>query len=312
METGMDIGNSQSNSLNLTALFQTISGLSDSDKAALFKQIGIEHEDDLMCFIQSAECAGNNPILNKGYEEEMMQFEAFRLHKNLLLFIPPIMLIIGTIGNVLNFIILTRKSMRRLSTYTYLAVLSMTDILVLYIGLLRLWVGALTGKDVRDHAVWICKTINVLGYTVSDYSVWLIIAMTVERWIALLLLLCRGRAAHTNPNMRWQSEFSQGYTEKTALTPGGTANAHRMQVRSQHGPCRTKNCPLVSSATGMQRPKAEVSVPLNRITSDGKDIQPSSPVICRMEVKVKSCANGRLGVKTTSTMDYSRVQSGEV
>lgn len=99
------------------------------------------------------------------------------------------MLVIGTIGNVLSLVILTRKPMRKLSTYTYLAVLSMTDTLVLYIGLLRIWVSEITGKDVREHASWMCKTTNVLGYTVSDYSVWLIIAMTVERWIAVCLPL---------------------------------------------------------------------------------------------------------------------------
>ncbi|ELT88865.1 hypothetical protein CAPTEDRAFT_99172, partial [Capitella teleta] len=118
-----------------------------------------------------------------------MQYEAYRAHKSLIVYVPPFMLVIGSIGNLLSFIIMARKGMRKLSTYNYLAVLAITDTLVLYVGLLRIWVAEIAGRDMRDHAVWICKTINVLGYTVSDYSVWLIIAMTVERWIAVCMPL---------------------------------------------------------------------------------------------------------------------------
>ena len=109
----------------------------------------------------------------------------YQLHRFLLLYIPPILFIIGVIGNSLSFIILNRKVMRRISTYAYLAVLSNTDTVVLFVGLLRLWVAELTGHNIIDRAQWICKLINVVGSTVSDYSVWLIIAVTVERFIVV-------------------------------------------------------------------------------------------------------------------------------
>ena len=71
--------------------------------------------------------------------------------------------------------------MLKFSTYFHLMVLAVADTLVLYIGLLRLWIGELTGYDMRDQADWVCKLTNVIGYTVSDFSVWLIIAVTIER-----------------------------------------------------------------------------------------------------------------------------------
>ena len=92
----------------------------------------------------------------------------------------------GTFGNTLIFLILMRRCMRRISSYNYLAVLSITDTFVLYVGLLRIWIGELTGFDAQNQANWMCKLISVVGYTVSDYSVWLIIAVTVERYIAVV------------------------------------------------------------------------------------------------------------------------------
>ena len=121
----------------------------------------------------------------RSYEQPLMQYAEFRAHKFLLLYVPPVLIILGTFGNIFSFLILMGRPMRKFSTYIYLAVLSITDTLVLYMGLLRLWIGELTGFDVRDRADWICKVISVFGYTVSDYSVWLIIAVTVERYIAV-------------------------------------------------------------------------------------------------------------------------------
>ena len=121
----------------------------------------------------------------RSYEREMMQYVEYRILKYLLLYVPPILLLLGTIGNILSFVILMRRSMRKLSTYIYLAVLSITDTLVLYIGLLRLWIGELSGFELKNQTDWICKLISVAGYTVSDYSVWLIIAVTVERYVAV-------------------------------------------------------------------------------------------------------------------------------
>ena len=113
----------------------------------------------------------------------MLDYLEYRLHKTLLFYVPPLLIAIGTVGNSLSFCVLMRRGMRGLSTYNFLAVLSLTDLLVLYIGLLRRWLGEITGGDVRDRSDWGCKVISVVGYTVSMYSVWLLISVTVERYI---------------------------------------------------------------------------------------------------------------------------------
>ena len=48
-------------------------------------------------------------------------------------------------------------------------------------GLFRLWISELTGTDIRDLNDASCKMINIVGYSASDLSVWLIIAVTFER-----------------------------------------------------------------------------------------------------------------------------------
>ena len=121
----------------------------------------------------------------RDYEKPLMQFSGFRVHKYLLAYVPPVLLLMGTIGNALSAVILTRRPMRKYSTYFYLAALSAADLIVLYLGLLRLWIGELTGKDLIDHSDWSCKIITVVGYSVSDYSGWLIIAVTGERYMAV-------------------------------------------------------------------------------------------------------------------------------
>ena len=132
----------------------------------------------------------------RSYEQDLMKYDEFRISKFMLLYVPPILIILGTFGNIFSFIILKRKAMLKFSTYYYLMVLAVADTLVLYIGLLRLWIGELTGFDLKDQADWICKLTNVIGYTVSDFSVWLIIAVTIERYI----VVCHPLKANTMCN----------------------------------------------------------------------------------------------------------------
>jgi len=87
-------------------------------------------------------------------------------------------------------------------TYRYLAVLSLTDTLVLVVGLLRLWLDQLLGTDLRDIAEWTCKLINVSGYTISNYSVWLIVAVTVERYVAVCFPLLAPSLCHPSRSIR--------------------------------------------------------------------------------------------------------------
>ncbi|ESP05493.1 hypothetical protein LOTGIDRAFT_97704, partial [Lottia gigantea] len=91
----------------------------------------------------------------------------------------PILINIGTIGNLMSILVLTRSNMRKSRVSIYLTVLSSCDILVLYTGLLRQVIMYHTNSDVRILSDFSCK-INTV-----DFSVWILVAVTVERIVSV-------------------------------------------------------------------------------------------------------------------------------
>ncbi|XP_052818226.1 probable G-protein coupled receptor 139 [Mya arenaria] len=121
------------------------------------------------------------------FEELLMTHPEYAAQKLILLYIPPILLVVGTFGNLFSFIILL-KNTRKASTYSYLSVLAIMDLLVLYIGLMKLWIAQFMINVEEVNRVF-CKTAVFLGYMCSEVSVWLIVAVTIERTIVVLFPL---------------------------------------------------------------------------------------------------------------------------
>ncbi|XP_060561996.1 growth hormone secretagogue receptor type 1-like [Ruditapes philippinarum] len=129
------------------------------------------------------------------YEEYFMGFDNYVVHRYILLIVPPILLIIGSVGNILSFCILF-KNTNKASTYTFLSALALADLLVLYVGLLRIWIGQFM-TDILDTNNIVCKAGIFLGYVCSDISVWLIVAVTVERFIVVMFPMKAPRLCNT-------------------------------------------------------------------------------------------------------------------
>ena len=174
---------------NATAVSKLINSYSIEDRRLLFDRLHVSSVEELVELLAELTAAyHNNGSYGAGDPPvaDLDRFIEYRIHQLLLLYVPPIFFIVGLIGNMLSAVILTRPPMRSISTYRYLTVLSFTDSLVLTVGLLRMWLGQLVvGDDVLDRWAWACKLVNVVGYTVSNFSVWLIVAVTVERFVAV-------------------------------------------------------------------------------------------------------------------------------
>lgn len=106
----------------------------------------------------------------------------------MLLYIPPFLLVIGILGNILAFIVLI-KFCNKFSTYHFLYTLAAIDIIVLLIGPLKVWIRHLSGKKMEDQSDICCKMFPFIGYFSSDASVWLLIMVTIERLVVLKLPL---------------------------------------------------------------------------------------------------------------------------
>lgn len=76
--------------------------------------------------------------------------------KQMMLIVSPILLVIGGIGNPLCIVILLRKRKPN-STIIYLCLLAVFDVLVLYTGLLRLYLKEVANFDIRNLSPLICK-----------------------------------------------------------------------------------------------------------------------------------------------------------
>ncbi|CAC5400254.1 unnamed protein product [Mytilus coruscus] len=103
---------------------------------------------------------------------------------NLLTFLPPLILAFGIVGNILSFIVLTKFS-NKFPSYHYLYVLASLDMVVLFTGLLRLWIKQITGKDVASESNILCPLFTFLGFFSSVASVWIVLAISIDRAIAI-------------------------------------------------------------------------------------------------------------------------------
>jgi hypothetical protein len=96
------------------------------------------------------------------------------------------LLIVGTFGNILSFIIFTHGTLRKSSTFRYLALLSLMDLLVLYTGLLDLFLTIESNGtfSLRSVNLISCRLHTFITYWSQHSSSWILSFISVDRAIA--------------------------------------------------------------------------------------------------------------------------------
>ena len=105
-------------------------------------------------------------------------------------YVPPIIISIGTVGNLLTIIVIFRQIFRISSTSLFLLCLAFSDLLVLYTSPLRQWIlynKAWENKDIRMNSEGSCRAHTFLTYFSIQFSSWLLVAVTVERLLSVIL-----------------------------------------------------------------------------------------------------------------------------
>lgn len=97
----------------------------------------------------------------------------------------PIIIFIGTFGNAMSFLIMVQREMRQTSTFFYLATLAVADTVVLYISAFKTWIMVLTGFELLHQGPAACKLSIFTTQFCVHFSAWLIVAVTVERFLAV-------------------------------------------------------------------------------------------------------------------------------
>ncbi|XP_052261540.1 galanin receptor 2a-like [Dreissena polymorpha] len=94
--------------------------------------------------------------------------------------IPPILILIGTIGNAMTIFVLLRQK-KMTSTAVFLFALALSDTFILFCGPMPDWLFYTWGIDIESLSNPACKAILYLEYCSIHLSSWLIVVVTLER-----------------------------------------------------------------------------------------------------------------------------------
>ncbi|CAI2735075.1 unnamed protein product [Schistosoma spindalis] len=117
----------------------------------------------------------------KGIQISKQQLYICNIINLLWMYIPPIIFILGSLGNILSFVILRHSSTGSVTTFVYLIARSIVDEMVLTIGLLRRWIDKIFDTKFENSSNFMCKMIHFWGTSSSLLSVWLTVTLTAER-----------------------------------------------------------------------------------------------------------------------------------
>ena len=106
---------------------------------------------------------------------------ALILHK----YVPPCLIVIGTIGHVLTIIAMNGPASKKTSFTVYLTTLAIVDFLVLYTWALNNWLKYTFGVVVADSARIMCKLYHYATFVLPETSSWLVMCLTIERTICV-------------------------------------------------------------------------------------------------------------------------------
>ncbi|XP_015515523.2 thyrotropin-releasing hormone receptor isoform X1 [Neodiprion pinetum] len=123
-------------------------------------------------------------LLDDGYEESQDAcYSLYFLLELFHLYYIPLIILIGLVGNLLSCIVFLNTHLKMRSSSYYLAALASADFGFL-VALLLVWLNNTVGWQVFNKAGW-CETLVYISAVCSSLSVWLIVAFTVERFIAV-------------------------------------------------------------------------------------------------------------------------------
>ncbi|XP_013393494.2 neuromedin-U receptor 2-like [Lingula anatina] len=121
------------------------------------------------------------------YEATLSAHRAYTLSHQLYIWLLPVVILFGTVGNVLSFLVVRRhKKMQNFPIRIYISVLSVADTLVLYLSGFRYWVGKVTGADIKMLNDLFCAVFGgFLYHFVRHLAVWTVVVVTCERFLLL-------------------------------------------------------------------------------------------------------------------------------
>ncbi|CAH1782718.1 unnamed protein product [Owenia fusiformis] len=124
----------------------------------------------------------NTPVYQN---DSFLQYPEYEMGRSVFKYCSPVILVVGTLGNILSVIILLRRELRQCSTTIYLTTLGITDLVFLWTALLRNTLQYNFGISLRNLSEGVCQFDMFVTYFSKHYSAWILVAVSIERLIAV-------------------------------------------------------------------------------------------------------------------------------
>lgn len=97
----------------------------------------------------------------------------------------PVIIFLGTVGNLLSIAVLTRRALRMVPVFFYLTLLSVADTLVLYVSGFKSWIRLITSYELLHSSDVVCRALMYIILCALYLSSWLIVILTVDRFVVI-------------------------------------------------------------------------------------------------------------------------------
>ena len=131
------------------------------------------------CFVRLLDPSYN------GSGKILQDYIGYKIYYYSWLYAGPVLILTGTTGNVLTFIVLQTRLLRETGTTFLLSKLAVVDTMVLLVGVMRKWVIHLTEIDVRTFGNVSCKLHVFLTYVAQQWSGWTLVLVAAERCLVV-------------------------------------------------------------------------------------------------------------------------------
>jgi len=120
---------------------------------------------------------------NYNYNYNDMSWTARDVAFALVRYLFPVIILVGTAGNLVSAAVMLRQRMRATSIYCYLLVLAVVDTVVLYVSAFKTWLRLVSGIEWLHLSAAACKTIMFLLLVALHLSAWLIVVVSADRFL---------------------------------------------------------------------------------------------------------------------------------
>ena len=108
-----------------------------------------------------------------------------RMRKQIWRICPPILLVVGTVGNLLSGLVMTRKALRSSITSFLLVILAVADTITLWSGLTNKYLALHHKISIRNFSNFVCKSHMFLVYWGLQFSSWVVVCVAIERFLSV-------------------------------------------------------------------------------------------------------------------------------